>query len=50
MKKEVLKIDFIDESVDPTKTNENDYIGSVRIPLRDVINNDTIYDLFPVLD
>lgn len=33
MKNSVLKIDFIDESVD-LKEGQDDYIGSVRIPLK----------------
>ena len=33
IKNNVLKIDFIDESVDITQPGMRDYIGSARIPL-----------------
>ena len=33
MKTSVLKIDFIDESVE-LKEGQDDYIGSVRIPIK----------------
>jgi len=38
LKNQFLKIDFIDESVDLAATPEaNDYIGSVRIPLKEML-------------
>lgn len=39
-----LKIDFIDESVDlNTQPEINDYIGSARIPLKDIDEKETSY-------
>jgi hypothetical protein len=37
MKTQLLQIDLIDESVDMTISGSRDYIGSVRIPLREVL-------------
>ena len=37
MSANVLKIDFIDESVDITEQGNRDYIGSARVPLRDLL-------------
>jgi len=39
MKSQILKIDFMDESVD-LDSNQNDYIGSVRIPLNMLLVNE----------
>lgn len=52
MRKEILRIDFIDESVDPAKAEQlgSDYIGSVRIPLRDLITHEYLGDNYPVVD
>jgi hypothetical protein len=49
MKSQVLKIDLIDESVE-MKEGQDDYIGSVRIPLREVLMNEEIADNFSVKD
>src|SRR4051812_39250476 len=50
MKSQILKIDLIDESVDITQPNAKDYIGSVRIPLREVMLNEEVADNFPIYD
>ncbi len=50
MKSQVLTIDLIDESVDMTVSGMRDYIGSVRIPLREVIIKGTISGTFAVID
>ena len=40
-KYQVLRIDFIDESVDLKATKDaDDYIGSARIPLKDVFDQE----------
>jgi hypothetical protein len=49
MKTQVLKIDLIDESVE-MREGQSDYIGSVRIPLRELIMHDEIADNFPIVD
>jgi len=46
----VLTIDLIDESVDITVAGMRDYIGSVRIPLREVIIKGAISGTFAVID
>jgi hypothetical protein len=46
----VLKIDLIDESVDLSQHNAKDYIGSVRVPLRELMINEEFADNFPVRD
>lgn len=50
LKNEVLKIDLIDESVDYTDVNLRDYIGSARIPLRELISKGRFSGVFPVQD
>lgn len=50
MKTQILQIHLIDESVDMTSPNSRDYIGTVRIPLRDVILKQKIHATFQVLD
>lgn len=50
MKTQVLVIDLIDESVDMTIQGMRDYIGSVRIPLREVIIKGAVNGTFSVLD
>ena len=50
MKSQVLTIDLIDESVDMTVSEMRDYIGSVRIPLREVIIKGSISGTFAVID
>ena len=50
MKSQVLTIDLIDESVDMTVSGMRDYIGSVRIPLREVIIKGAISGTFAVID
>jgi len=50
MRTQVLKIDLIDESVDLAQAGAKDYIGSVRIPLREVMLNEEVADNFPVRD
>ena len=41
---------MIDESVDLANVGAKDYIGSVRIPLREVMINEELADNFPVKD
>jgi hypothetical protein len=43
-------IDLIDESVDVTQTGMRDYIGSVRIPLKEVIIKGVVQGTFTVID
>ena len=43
MRTQVLKIDLIDESVE-LKEGQDDYIGSVRIPLREILMNEEVVD------
>jgi len=50
MKTQILKIDLIDESVDITQPNAKDYIGSVRVPLRELMINEEFADNFPIKD
>jgi len=50
MKTQVLQIDLIDESVDVTQTGQRDYIGSVRIPLREIVIKGEIKGTFAVTD
>ena len=50
MKNQVLTIDLIDESVDMTVSGMRDYIGSVRIPLREVLVKGAISGTFAVID
>ena len=50
MKTQVLTIDLIDESVDMTVSGMRDYIGSVRIPLREVLVKGNISGTFAVID
>lgn len=50
MKSQVLTIDLIDESVDMTVSGMRDYIGSVRIPLREVIIKGVISGTFALID
>jgi len=42
LRKEVLKIELIDESVELTNDNTRDYIGTVRIPLIDLIKHKSL--------
>ena len=49
----MLKIDFIDESVDIDIVKNKDvadYIGSVRIPLKEMLQNENFAAIFPVLN
>jgi hypothetical protein len=46
----VLVIDLIDESVDMTMKGQRDYIGSVRIPLREVVIKGAIKGQFTIID
>lgn len=52
MKTQLLKIDLIDESVDISKSDARDYIGSARISLKELLLRDReeITDFFPVKD
>ena len=52
MRSQVLKIDLIDESVDIMRggVEARDYIGSVRVPLKDLIQSQELADNFPVRD
>ena len=48
---QMLKIDFIDESVDLDGGKEPmDYIGSCRIPLKEMLKQDTLTDRFPIMN
>ncbi len=49
MKTGVLKIDFIDDSVEAME-GQRDYIGSARIPLRQLMMDDHIADNYAVVD
>lgn len=46
----MLTIDLIDEAVDISKTAARDYIGSVRIPLREAFVKGKVEGTFPVID
>jgi len=46
----VLVIDLIDESVDMEQAGQRDYIGSVRIPLREVVIKGSVQGQFTVID
>ena len=50
MKSQILVIDLIDESVDVTINGQRDYIGSVRIPLREVLLKGCLQGEFSVYD
>lgn len=50
MKTQVLTIDIIDESIDMTVSGSRDYIGSVRIPLREIVVKGAISGTFAVID
>ncbi len=50
MQNQVLVIDLIDESVDMTVAGTRDYIGSVRIPLKQVYQTGVIESTFNVVD
>ena len=50
MRTQLLQIDLIDESVDMTAPGMRDYIGSVRIPLREVLEKGSIMGTFQVID
>ena len=50
MKNNVLQIDLIDESVDMTMPSNRDYIGSVRIPLREAVTKGSISGTFALMD
>ena len=50
MKTQILKIDLIDESVELGAQGQSDYIGSVRIPLRELMIHEEFADNFPVKD
>mmetsp|Transcript_35322 Transcript_35322/g.34350 ORF Transcript_35322/g.34350 Transcript_35322/m.34350 type:complete len:293 (-) Transcript_35322:159-1037(-) len=49
MKAAVLKIDFMDESVE-YREHQRDYIGSVRVPLQQLVREGFVADNFPVVD
>ena len=44
----ILKIDFIDDSADMAASGTRDYIGSARIPLKDLMSLGRIPDDVPV--
>ena len=50
MKTQCLQVDLIDESVDMTEPGMRDYIGSVRIPLREVVTKTVVAGDFAVMD
>ena len=45
-----MTIDLIDDAVDISKTAARDYIGSVRIPLREAFVKGRVEGTFPVID
>ena len=46
-----LKIDFIDDSVDITEPEANDYIGCVRIPLQQMLKQEMMdFDMYSILN
>lgn len=49
MKTQILSIDLIDESIDIMRPEAKDFIGRVRIPMKDLLSND-MADCFPVRD
>ena len=49
MRRQVLKIDFVDEAVDFTQ-KLRDFIGSVRIPLAQVLDKGNFTGKVPVID
>lgn len=50
METQVLVIDLIDEAVDISRPGARDYIGSVRVPLREALVKGQIMGTFPVID
>ena len=50
MKNTVFRIDFIDESVEMTQDGARDYIGSARIPLRDLLSSGELIVNIPIKD
>ena len=50
LQKEMLRIDFIDESVDLDDHGARDYIGTARIPLHPLIKHNSIDAEFAVKD
>ena len=50
MKMSFLKIDFIDESVKNIQANVRDYIGSARIPLKELLAREEIQGDFDLMD
>ena len=50
MKTQVLRIELIDESVDLSRAETKDYIGSVRIWLKELLSSPEIGDDYPVRD
>ena len=42
MNTSILKIDFIDESVEMTASGARDYIGSARIPLKNLLTQGSL--------
>lgn len=49
MKTQILSIDLIDESIDIMRPEAKDFIGRVRIPMKDMLTSD-VADCFPVRD
>jgi hypothetical protein len=50
MKKAILSIDFLDESVDLRKDGAQDYIGSARVPLQQVLNKEKLELTTTIID
>lgn len=50
MRQTVLKIDFIDESVEMDQAGVKDYIGSARIPLSELLVKKSLQAEYPITD
>jgi len=49
LRSQILEVHFIDDSVDLNK-GQNDYIGTVRIPLRELLTTGKIHEHFAITD
>lgn len=50
MKKSVMLIDFLDESVDLSQQDAKDYIGSARVPLQELLAKGQLKFPAPIKD